>query len=93
MRQYILFLHDGKLQFCVPTGELSVEETARKDGTAGAPYLIVSENELPEGGLEFFSAWEVDFSNPHGHAVGAEAWFAEQKQKELQQLQLSGEAQ
>lgn len=92
MKQYILFLHEGKPQFCVPTGELSIEETARKDGPAGAPYLIVSEDQLPEGGLEYFAAWEVDFSKPDGHSIGAEAWFAEQKQKELQQLQLSGEA-
>ena len=93
MRQYILFLHEQKLELCVPTGELSIEETARKDGPPSAPYLIINETELPEGGLEFFSAWEVDFSNPQGYAIGAEAWFAEQKQKELQRLQLNSEAQ
>ena len=57
---------------------LSIEEIARKDVPAGVPYLIVDESDLPDDHT-YFNAWEADFSNPHGHGIGHEAWFAEQE--------------
>lgn len=64
-----------------PQCELSVEEIARKDVPAGVPYLIINATDLPAD-HEFFNAWEADFSNPDGHGIGAEAWFAEQAAKD-----------
>lgn len=60
-----------------PTGELPVEQVARKDVPAGVPYLIVNDVDVPAD-RTFRAAWEADFSQPHGHGIGAEAWFAEQ---------------
>lgn len=62
---------------------LSIEEIARKDVPAGLPFLIVDNSDLlPDH--SFFDAWEVDFSNPDGYGIGADAWFAEQGAKDGQ---------
>lgn len=71
----------GGICLVMPTGELPVEEVARKDVPAGLPYFILNADQLPADHT-FFSAWEADFSNPHGHGIGAEAWFAEQGAKQ-----------
>lgn len=60
---------------------LTAEEIARKDTPAGIPYLIVNDNDLPDDHT-FFNAWEADFSNPDGYGIGADAWFAEQENKQ-----------
>lgn len=67
-----------------PTGSISVEETARKDVPANTPYKIVDESIIPTD-RTFRNAWEADFSNPDGYGIGADAWFAEQKAKEVTQ--------
>jgi hypothetical protein len=61
-----------------PECSLPIAEIARKDVPAGVPYLIVDASQLPQDD-QFFEAWEADFSEPHGHGIGAEAWFAEQE--------------
>lgn len=40
-----------------PTGELSIEEVAKKDVPAGVPYRIVSDDEIPTD-RTFRNAWE-----------------------------------
>ena len=60
-----------------PTGELSIEEVARKDVPAGVAYLIVEDAEVPA--RQDRQGWAPDFSTPDGHGIGAEAWFAEQQ--------------
>lgn len=72
---------DGGICLVMPSGVLPVEEVARKDVPAGVPYLLVSDELIPEDHV-FFNAWEADFSVPHGHGIGSEAWFAEQTTKE-----------
>jgi hypothetical protein len=78
MRKYIIFPNDtGGIAMIIPTGELAIEEVARKDVPAGIPYLFVEDTvELPDDG--FFNAWEADFTTPDGYGIGHEAWFAEQ---------------
>lgn len=80
MNQRIIYPNDSGIAILIPTGELSIEEVARKDVPAGAPYIIVDADVIPAD-REFRSAWEADFSNPDGYGIGAEAWFAEQKVK------------
>lgn len=81
MQVIIYSQENGQVAVCYPTGELPIEEVARKDVPAGVPYKIVSDTDLPEDHT-FFDAWEADFSNPDGHSIGADAWFAEQAAKE-----------
>jgi hypothetical protein len=70
---------DGTLALVIPTGELPIEEVAQKDVPAGVPYLIVDSADVPEDHT-FFGAWEADFSNPDGHGLGADAYFAAQQE-------------
>lgn len=75
--QYIIYPNNiGGISLVIPTGDLALEEVARKDVPSGVPFLFVSHEHLPD--QDFFEAWEADFSNPDGYGIGAEAWFAEQ---------------
>ena len=60
-----------------PTGDLPIHEVARKDVPAGVPYIIMANENLPAG-REFRNAWTADFTDPDGHGIGPDAWFAEQ---------------
>jgi hypothetical protein len=78
MDQRIIYLNaeDG-VAIIIPSGEIAIEEVARKDVPAGVPYKIVDVTDIPED-RTFRGAWEADFSNPDGVGIGADAWFAEQ---------------
>ena len=75
----ILFQYNGYVCMCVPTGELPVEDVANKDLPKGVPYLIVNKSDIPAD-QTFFDAWEVDFTNPDGYALGIDAWTNKQVQ-------------
>jgi hypothetical protein len=79
MTQNIIYPNgNGGICLVVPTGELAIEDVARKDVPAGVPYRIINQADVPADHT-FFSAWEADFSNPDGHGIGADAWFALQE--------------
>jgi len=65
----------GGVSVIHPTGELPIEDVCQKDVPAGTPYLIVEDDVIPSD-RSFRNAWEADFSNPDGHGIGANAWFA-----------------
>ena len=80
MNQRIIYQNEeGGVSILIPTGELSIEEVARKDVPANTPYLIVNTEDIPSD-RTFRNAWEADFSNPDGYGIGADAWFAEQEE-------------
>jgi hypothetical protein len=55
MTQAIIFTNDnGGVSVCIPTGELSIEETQAKDTPFGS--IIVDVDSLP---TEYFDAWEL----------------------------------
>ena len=64
-----------------PNCEIPIEEIARKDVHPGLPYHIIDRSQIPTD-MTFYEAWEADFTNPTGHGIGADAWFAEQTAKE-----------
>jgi len=80
----IIYQTEEGLSVVVPTGELDINEVARKDVPAGVNYWIVEDNEVPSD-RTFRDAWELDanIGTPDGQGIGAEAWFAEQAEKEV----------
>jgi len=50
---------EGGIAVIVPTGELSVTETAKKDVPTALPYKIVDVSEIPKS-REFRDAWDID---------------------------------
>lgn len=77
MTQRIIYqTEDGGIAIIIPTGELPIEEVARKDVPAGVPYQILDATDIPED-RTFRNAWEADIT-PDGVGIGADAWFAEQ---------------
>jgi hypothetical protein len=69
---------DGGLAVIIPCPcGLLVEQIARKDVPAGAPFLIVDVADIPAD-RTFRAAWEADFSTPDGYGIGSEAWLKEQ---------------
>ena len=81
MKRIIYQNESGGVSVIIPTGELSIEEVAAKDVPAGTPYLVVEDDAIPSD-RTFRNAWEADFSNPDGHGIGADAWFAQQEASE-----------
>jgi len=81
MTQLIIYPQDDNTVAIVyPSGELDIEEVARKDVPAGVAYKIVDVADIPSD-RTFRNAWEADFTNPDGVGIGADAWFAEQAAK------------
>ena len=79
----IIYQTEEGLAVLIPTGELEIEEVARKDVPAGVDYWIVEDNEVPSD-RTFRNAWELnptDLGTPDGQGIGADAWFAEQPQE------------
>lgn len=81
MTQKIIYPVNDGIAVIHPTGELPFEEVCRKDVPANTPYLIVDASVIPTD-RTFRGAWQADFSNPDGYGIGADAWFAEQANKE-----------
>lgn len=58
----------NSLMLLIPTGELPLDVTAKKDVPSGVPYLIVDRADLPED-FDFFAAWEASFDKPVGYGA------------------------
>jgi hypothetical protein len=58
MTQRIIYpTNDGGVSIIIPTGELAIEEVAKKDVPAGVAYKIVDVSDIPED-RTFRDAWE-----------------------------------
>ena len=68
MNQRIIYSNpDNSVAVIIPTGELSVEATAKKDVPTGTPYWIVDVSEIPSDRTDR-DAWElVDMPEPDGY--------------------------
>lgn len=68
----------GGVAVVIPSGELPIDDVAAKDVPAGTPYLLISASDLPTDRV-FRTAWEADFTTPHGYGMGDEAWYAQRQ--------------
>jgi len=59
MNKRILYKTETGIAVIVPTGELSIEETAKKDVPQGLPFKIVDVSEIPAD-RTFRNAWDID---------------------------------
>jgi hypothetical protein len=84
MNQRIIYPTDSGIAILIPSGELAIEEVARKDVPAGVAYKIVDVADIPSD-RTFRNAWEADFSSPDGVGIGQDAWFAEQAAKVIEE--------
>lgn len=85
MNKRVIYKTEEGIAIIVPADcGLSIQEIARKDVPAGAPYIIVDSEIIPKD-REFRNAWEADFSSPDGYGIGADAWFDEQEAKKVQE--------
>jgi len=68
MNQRIIYsTEEGGVAVIVPTGELSVTDTAKKDVPTGTAYWIVDVSEIPSDRTDR-DAWElVDMPEPDGY--------------------------
>ena len=61
MNKRIIYSTEIGIAVIIPTGDLSVEETAKKDVPTGVKYKIINASDLPKD-RDFRNAWEYDFS-------------------------------
>lgn len=83
MNQRIIYsTPEGGVAVIVPSANcgLTIEEIAQKDVPAGVPYKIVDVVDFPSD-RTFRAAWEADVTDPDGHGIGHEAWFAARAQE------------
>jgi len=59
MNRIIYKTPQGGIAVIIPTGELSVEETAKKDVPTGLPVAIVDVSEIPAD-RTWRDAWDID---------------------------------
>lgn len=86
----IIYPNGDGISVIHPTGELPVEQVARKDVPPGVPFLLVADEDIPDD-RTFRGAWEADFSSPHGYGIGPKAWFIEQYEAEIAALEAAAE--
>lgn len=84
MPQRIIYQNnEGGVAVIIPSGELPIEEVARKDVPAGARFAIINTDDVPSD-RTFRSAWEVEHSDLNdGIGIGQQAWFIEQFEAEI----------
>ena len=85
--QAIIYPNDqGGIAVIIPAPGCGIplQEVARKDVPAGIPFCIILAASIPQD-RTYREAWTADFSNPDGYGIGADAWFAEQKEAENDQ--------
>lgn len=82
----IIYPNKNGISIINPTGDLSIEETARKDTPKGLPYLFINESDAPSDPI-FRDAWTADFTDPNGFGIGHNAWQIEQHQAEIALIQ------
>ena len=61
MTKKIIYPTETGIVVLTPSGELSVEETAKKDVPSGVKYKIIEHTDLPSD-RDFRNAWEYDFT-------------------------------
>tara|TARA_R100000008_G_C3432967_1_gene90572 strand:- start:269 stop:478 length:210 start_codon:yes stop_codon:yes gene_type:complete len=61
MNKRIIYPQETGIAVITPSGELSVEETAKKDVPTGVKYKIIDVENLPSD-RNFRNAWEYDFT-------------------------------
>lgn len=82
MKRIIYQTPEGGVAVIIPSGELPIEEVARKDVPAGVQFKIIDTVDVPSD-RTFRAAWEADMTESHGSGIGQKAWFIEQYQAEL----------
>lgn len=90
MKRIIYQNNDGGVNILIPSGELSIEEVARKDVPFGVSYKIIDTADVPSD-RTFRDAWEADMTQPDGVGIGQDAWFAEQAEKKAAEEAQQGE--
>ena len=66
----IIYPNGTGISVIMPTGVLSIEETALKDTPTGVKYKIIDDSDLPSN-HDFRNAWEYDFDKNGHDGVGA----------------------
>lgn len=91
MKRIIYATPEGGVAVIIPSGELPIEEVARKDVPAGVPYKIVDTADVPSD-RTFRGAWEADIATPDGVGIGADSWFAEQERnRQIEEADLAAQ--
>lgn len=78
----IIYQTEEGLSIITPTGEIDINEVARKDVPAGVDYWIVEDNQISTD-RTFRNAWKLidSIRTADGQGIGSDAWFVEQSSK------------
>jgi hypothetical protein len=84
MKDRIIYVKpDGGVAIVIPTGEITIEDVAKKDVPQGVAYKFISSSEIPSD-RTFRNAWEIEPFEPDGYG-DPEGYQAEQKSKKVEE--------
>jgi hypothetical protein len=64
MKKIIYKQENGKVALVVPTGQYTLEQVIESAVPVGAPYLVIDDEHIPDGFMEFHDAVDANFDDP-----------------------------
>jgi hypothetical protein len=64
MQKIIYQLENGKVALVVPTNQFTLEQVIESTVPVGVPYLVIEDEHIPDGFLDFHGAVTANFDDP-----------------------------
>ena len=64
MKKIIYQQENGKVALVVPTNQFTLEQVIESAVPVGSPYLVIEDDDLPDGFMDFHSAVTANFDDP-----------------------------
>jgi hypothetical protein len=64
MQKIIYQLENGKVALVVPTNQFTLEQVIESTVPVGVPYLVIEDEHIPDGFMDFHGAVTANFDDP-----------------------------
>lgn len=82
MQKIIYKQENGTVALVVPTGQYTLEQVIESAVPVGAPYLVIDDENIPDGFMEFHGAVNANFDDPINISIQVDIETAKEIAKE-----------
>ena len=82
MQKIIYKQENGTVALVVPTGQYTLEQVIESAVPVGAPYLVIDDEDIPDGFMEFHGAVNANFDDPINISIQVDIETAKEIAKE-----------
>lgn len=82
MQKIIYRQENGKVALVVPTGQYTLEQVIESAVPVGAPYLVIDDENIPDGFMDFHDAVNANFDDPINITVNVDIDIAKEIAKQ-----------